>query len=115
MLSSLFVCLCLFIVIMIIMSSPGINHVFGNSVISVIPVGSFPQALVFNPSNNNIYAHNRDSGTVSVIETNNNTVIKSVAVGESPNAIVFNPSNNNIYVTNRNAGTVSIMKLTTIQ
>ena len=110
MLSSLFVCLCLFIGLMIIISSPGINHVFGNSVISVIPVGSFPQALVFNPSNNNIYAANRDSGSVSVIETNNDTVIKSVAVGASPHALVFNPSNNNIYVTNRDSGTVSVIE-----
>ena len=61
-----------------IISSHGINQVLGDSVISVIPVGSFPQALVFNPSNNNIYVTNRDTGTVSVIETNNNTVIKAL-------------------------------------
>ena len=77
---------------------------------SVILVGSFPQALIFNPSNNNIYVTNRDSGTVSVIETANNTVIKNIAVGASPHALVFNPSNNNFYVTNRDSGTVSVIE-----
>jgi DNA-binding beta-propeller fold protein YncE len=67
--SLLLVCLCLFITLMIIILSHEVNKVFGDSVISVIPVGNFPQALVLNPSNNNIYVANRDSGTVSVIET----------------------------------------------
>ena len=110
MLSFPFVCLCLFIVLMFISFSPGVNKIFGDSVTSVIPVGSFPQALVFNPSNNNTYVANRDSGTVSVIETANNTVIKNIAVGASPHALVFNPSNNNIYVTNRDSGTVSVIE-----
>jgi YVTN family beta-propeller protein len=110
MLSSPSVWLCLFMVPMIIISSPGLSQVFGDSVTSVILVDSFPQALVFNPSNNNIYAANRDSGTVSVIETNNNTVIKSVGVGASPHALVFNSFNNNIYVTNRDSGTVSVIE-----
>src|SRR5215510_9619058 len=110
MLPSLYVCLWLFMVSLILISSPGVNQVFGDSVTSVIPVGSFPQALVFNPSNNNIYAANRDSGTVSVIETANNTAITSVTVGASPHALVFNPFNNNIYVTNRDSGTVSVIE-----
>ena len=72
------------LILMFISFSPGVNKIFGDSVTSVIPVDSFPQALVFNPSNNNTYVANRDSGTVSVIETANNTVIKNIAVGASP-------------------------------
>jgi DNA-binding beta-propeller fold protein YncE len=49
---------------MIIAPSPGVKNVLGDSVVSVIPVENFPQALLFNPSNNNIYVANRDSGTV---------------------------------------------------
>src|SRR5918996_600781 len=109
MLSSLFVCLCSFMVLMIIMSSPGVNHVFGDSVTSVIPVGSFPQALVFNPSNNNIYVTNRDSGTVSVIETDNNTVIKNVTVGSFPEQMLFNPTNNDIDVANVISNSISVI------
>jgi YVTN family beta-propeller protein len=103
MLSSLLVCLYLFIVLMASALPSGVNEVFGDLVTSVIPVGSFPQALVFNPSNNNLYVANRDSGMVSVIETANNTVIKNIAVGASPQALVFSPFNNNTYVTNRDS------------
>jgi YVTN family beta-propeller protein len=70
---------------MIIASSPGVKNVLGDSVVSAIPVGNFPQTLLFNPSNNNIYVANRDSGTVSVIETVNNTLIKNVTVGSFQN------------------------------
>jgi YVTN family beta-propeller protein len=92
MLSSLSVCLCLFIVV-IISLSPGLSQVFGDSVTSVIPVDSFPQALVFNPSNNNIYAANRDSGTVSVIETDNNVM----SVTNTDNMILFFDLQNRIW------------------
>ena len=49
------------IVLLLIPSSLGAGHVLGESVISTIPVGIFPQALIVNPSNNNIYVANRDS------------------------------------------------------
>ena len=77
---------------MILTSSKGVDHVFGDSVISTISVEKFPQAIVFNPANNNIYVMNRDSGTVSIIEITNNTVIKNIDVGMSPQAIEFNPA-----------------------
>src|SRR5215208_1171448 len=93
-----------FITILIIASSLGTT--LGESVIAVIPVGEFPQALAFNPSNNYIYVANRDSGTVSVIDSTNNTVIKNITVGSSPGPLVFNPSNNYIYVANRDSGTL---------
>jgi DNA-binding beta-propeller fold protein YncE len=32
-----------------------VEDILGDSVISSISVGIFPQALIFNPSNNNIY------------------------------------------------------------
>ena len=57
------------IVLLLITSSLGVEHILGDSVISTISVGVFPQALIFNPYNNNIYVANRDSGTVSVIDT----------------------------------------------
>ena len=100
---------------MIIASSHGVKNVLGDSVVSVIPVANFPQALLFNPSNNNIYVANRDSGSVSVIETVNNTLIKNVTVGLSPQALLFNPSNNNIYVANRDSGTVSVIETVIIR
>src|SRR5215207_3503022 len=99
-----------FITILIIALSLG--TALGESVIAVIPVGEFPQALAFNPSNNYIYVANRDSGTVSVIDSTNNTVIKNITVGSSPGPLAFNPSNNYIYVANRDSGTVSVIDST---
>jgi DNA-binding beta-propeller fold protein YncE len=50
--------------------------VLGNSVTEVIPVGEFPQALEFNPANNNIYVANIVSNSVSSIESTNHTGIR---------------------------------------
>ena len=41
--------------LLILTSSKGVDHVFGDSVISTISVEKFPQAIVFNPTNNNTY------------------------------------------------------------
>jgi YVTN family beta-propeller protein len=82
----------------------------GESVIAVTPVGEFPHALEFNPSNNNIYVANRDSGTVSVIDSTNNTLLENVVVGTEPIALEFNPSNNNIYVANIVSNSVSMIE-----
>src|SRR5215208_4327320 len=99
-----------FITILIIASSLGTT--LGESVIAVIPVGEFPQALAFNPANNYIYVANRDSGTVSVIDSTNNTLLKNAVVGTEPIALEFNPSNSYIYVANRDSGTVSVIDST---
>ena len=86
--------------------------VLGDSVTEVIPVGEFPQALEFNPSNNNIYVANRDSGTVSVIDSTTNSVIKNITVGSSPGSLLFNPSNNKTYVANAISNTISVIDST---
>jgi len=99
-----------FITILIIASSLGTT--LGESVIAVIPVGEFPQALAFNPSNNYIYVANRDSGTVSVIDSTNNTLLKNAVVGTEPIALEFNPSNNYIYVANVVSNSVSMIEST---
>ena len=96
------------ITILIIISSAG--TVLGDLVTAAIPVGKFPQALIFNPSNNNIYVANRDSGTVSVIDSTNNTLLRNVVVGSEPVALEFNPSNNNIYVANVVSNSVSMIE-----
>jgi hypothetical protein len=60
-----------FLVILLLTLSPEVERALADSVIATILVGKFPQAIIFNPSNNNIYVANRDSGTVSVIESTN--------------------------------------------
>ena len=54
--------------LVILTSSKGVDNVFGESVISTISVDKFPQAIVFNPANNNIYVANRDSGTFPLLK-----------------------------------------------
>ena len=97
-----------FITVLIIVSPLG--KVLGDSVVAVTSVGDFPHALEFNPSNNNIYVANRDSGTVSVIDSTNNTLLENVVVGTGPIALEFNPSNNNIYVANVVSNSVSMIE-----
>src|SRR5215204_6423964 len=98
------------LVTILIISSTG--TVLGDLVTAAIPVGEFPQALIFNPSNNDTYVSNRDSGTVSVIDSTSNSVIKNITVGSSPGQLLFNPSNNNIYVANAVSNTVSVIDST---
>src|SRR6188472_2097320 len=95
--------------LMILVSSLGVNHVFGDSVISTISVEKFPQAIVFNPANNNIYVANNNSNSISIIDSNTNTVLKEVDVGRDPVALEFNPANNNIYVVNKISNSISII------
>src|SRR5215217_2878510 len=100
-----------FITILIIASSLGTT--LGESVIAVIPVGEFPQALAFNPSNNYIYVANRISNTISVIDSSTGMVTNEVDVGSNPIALEFNPSNNYIYVANAISNTISVIDSST--
>src|SRR5829696_6988976 len=97
------------VTILIIISSTG--TVLGDLVTAAIPVGEFPQALIFNPSNNNIYVANAISNTVSVIDSTNMTA-NEIEVGSNPLALEINPSNNNIYVANAISNTVSVIDST---
>ena len=44
-----------------------VDVIFGEEVITTIPVGDSPIGLTFNPFNNNMYIANAESDTVSVI------------------------------------------------
>ena len=92
-------------IIVLIIASP-VGKALGESVIAVIPVGEFPHAFEFNPYNNNIYVANRDSGTVSVIDSTTNKVIKNITLGGSSGPLKFNPSNNYTYVANADSNNI---------
>ncbi|MFZ0556323.1 MAG: hypothetical protein WBL68_17925 [Nitrososphaeraceae archaeon] len=51
-----------------------------DSVIAVTPVGEFPQALEYNPFNNDIYVANVISNTISVIYSSNNMMDRNIEV-----------------------------------
>ena len=98
-----------FITILIIASSLG--TALGESVIAVIPVSEFPQALAFNPSNNYIYVANVVSNSVSMIESTNNTIADTVNVSSLPLTLEFNPSNDGVYAAGTLTGTEGLVSI----
>jgi|GEM_PF-5032751 len=78
-------------------------------VIDIIPVGSSPANVGFNPTTNRLYVANQGSGTVSIIDTEINAVIATVATGIAPFDVAVNPNTNRVYVANRGSGTVSVI------
>ena len=101
----------LFFTLMILVSSIGVNHVFGDSVISTISVEKFPQAIEFNPANNNIYVANLVSNSVSIIDSISNDISETLNVNNVPLALKYNPSNNSTYVTGTLTGTEGLVTL----
>ena len=79
-----------------------------------IGVGTNPECLAYDPSNNYIYVANYGAGTVSVISGTNNTVISTVSVGTNPHGVAYDSSNGYIYVANSGSGTVSVISGTTV-
>lgn len=76
---------------------------------SVIPVGSYPCALVYNTTNAKLYCANFGDNTVSVINIINNQVIATIRVGTGPVALVYNPTSNKVYCANQQSNDVSII------
>jgi YVTN family beta-propeller protein len=74
-----------------------------------ITVGKGPTDIQVNEATNKIYVANRDSGTVSVIDSDSGNT-KTIRVGTSPRSIAIDPEMNKIYVLNngRNS-TVSVI------
>jgi YVTN family beta-propeller protein len=66
-------------------------------------VGSEPVALLFNPSNTDVYVGNVVFNSVSILDSEKNTVAGTVDINSLPLALEFNPSNKAVYV----AGTLT--------
>jgi len=72
-------------------------NIANNTVVTTIPVGSFPYAVVVNQAGTFAYVTNSGDGTVSVIKTSTNTVVSTIPV---PGAftITLAPSGKTAYV-----------------
>jgi YVTN family beta-propeller protein len=82
----------------------------------LLTVGTRPcciGAVAFDPNNNEVFATNSMSDTVSVINANTNQVISSLTVGNGPGDMAFDPNNNEVYVGNTFANTVSVINANT--
>ncbi len=91
----------------------GFKLAWADTVIATVDVGTCPQALEFNPSNDNVYVANSNSHDVSVIDSSTNAVVATVDVGDTPVALEFNPSNDNVYVSNQASDSVSVIDSST--
>ena len=56
-----------------------------------------------------MYVTNRNSNTVSIIDSSSNRVIGTINVAGGPHGIAYNPDNNYMYVTGQDSNTVSII------
>ena len=70
-----------------------------STVLDTVTVGSEPVALLFNPSNTDVYVGNVVSNSVSILDSEKNTVADTVDVNGLPLALEFNPSNKAVYLT----------------
>ncbi len=68
-----------------------------------------PRIIAVNDLTNKIYVTNRETGTVSVIDSNSGGSPKNIRVGEGPGFIAVDSSHNKIYVANEDSNTVSVI------
>ena len=71
-----------------------------NTVITTIPVGTFPFEVAITPNGTRAYVTNNDlSGSIYVIDTATNTVIATILAGANPYQVAFTPNGLEAYVT----------------
>ncbi|HXZ81627.1 MAG TPA: YncE family protein [Terriglobales bacterium] len=75
---------------------------------AVVPVGNNPVALAITPDGKKVYCLNKDSGTVTVINTSDNSIQTTITVGSSPVWAVMSPTPL-LFVLNQGSGTVSVI------
>ena len=73
--------------------------VSGETLVSTVPVGSYPVTPIFDPQNGDIYVPNYHSNYTSVISGATNTLVANVSVMSGVNGGVFDPANGDIYMT----------------
>ena len=87
-----------------------------DSVITTIPIKKSPLDLAFNPTNDNIYVTQANTGIMSVIDGTTNTVIKTVPLANAYlYGAAYNPINQYVYVANDTSpvGTVDVIDIST--
>ena len=74
-----------------------------------IPVGDAPIGVAVSPDGRRAYVTNRDSDTVSVIDTATTPSPRTIPVGDSPVGVAVTPDGRRAYITNADSGTVSVI------
>lgn len=81
-----------------------------NSVVTQIPVGTFPQEMAISAAKSYLFVTCMEDqttfagkrGSVYVIDINTNTVVKSIYTGHQPHGIAVDDANGLVFVANRN-------------
>jgi YVTN family beta-propeller protein len=84
-----------------------------NTVVTTVPVGSFPYDLAVTPDGTRVYVANGGSSDVSVIDTATNTVMATVPVGAFPDDVAVTPDGTRVYVPNGSDNNVSVIETAT--
>ena len=82
---------------------------YPDTLIGVIPVGSYPFGVAINPDGNYVYVVNQRDNTLSVIQTSDNTVVDTIYVGPSPLKLAITPDGRYVYVTHH-IGEVDVIR-----
>ncbi|HXW97629.1 MAG TPA: beta-propeller fold lactonase family protein, partial [Gemmatimonadales bacterium] len=88
------------------------NRSVGDFTDSVM-VGANPYGIDITPNGNFVYVANKDSNTVSVINTSTLTRVANIAVGSAPWGVRVTPNGSFVYVANSGANTVSVISTAT--
>ncbi len=84
-----------------------------DTVVSTVPVGSFPLGVAVSPDGSRVYVTNGGSSSVSVIDAATDTVVSTVTVGTGPAGIAVSPDGSRVYVTNGGSSSVSVIDAAT--
>jgi YVTN family beta-propeller protein len=84
-----------------------VKAVSANGVSSTIPVGSNPNFMAYDATDNKMFVVNTGSGSVTAINAATNAVLATIKVTK-PNDIIYNPTNDEVYVVSENLHVVAI-------
>jgi len=84
----------------------------GGIVVATVPVGNYPEGVVYDSGNGYVYVASQASSNASVIS--GTTVIATVSVGIGPHGAAYDGGNGYVYMTNIGSNTVSVISGTTV-
>lgn len=96
--------------------SVSVVNLQNNSLVTTIPVGSFPVGVCHTSDGSIVYITNADDNNINIISTSSNTVLNTIPVGSGnmhPTGICISPDNSKLYVSNIVSGTVSVINTVT--
>lgn len=86
-----------------------LDSLSGQPLAAPIAVGLAPNGVAYNAANGMLYVANRDSNSVSVIDTATLRVAATLPVGAQPNGVALDSATNRVYVANWGSNDISVI------